>query len=188
MQSYLNLIFESCFQWHQLQASLIKYTFISIIIISVQGMGEARVIQVYIFQICFLPKKKTLEGLYWELRWKFSVCKWCPAGWILPSFACFLDAVHTQSLAHASVRPSPARNAVWPRRNGRNESSFHARFSNVLPRSSTCHWKKCLTVTNHSDSWGTSRKICYWRRRCIIHCHASTHPFILQYCVSVASK
>lgn len=100
------------------------------------------------------------------MRWKFSVVTGCTAGWILPSIPCFLNAVHTHNLAHASVLHSPARNAVGPWGNGRNELSFHARFSNMLPRSSFCHWKKCLTVTNHSDSWGTSRKICYRRRQC----------------------
>lgn len=187
MQSYLNLIFESCFQWHLLQAFLDKHTFISILIIGFQGMGEALVIQVHIFQICLL--KKNLEGLYWEVRWKFSVSSWVYC-WVDPAFDSLFPRRSSHPQPPSCERASlPCQERSVTMGNGRNELSAHAPFSNMLPKTSICHWKKCLTVTNHSDSWGTSRKVSYRRRQCIIDCHCvSAYPFILQYCVSAANK
>lgn len=152
-------------------------------------MGEAVGIQVSICQSSFL--QKTEKGFTGNWGGNSVSLTGCTAGWILPSNPCFLDVFHTHASTTSLTQPcsvSPAENAAWPGRNGRNESSFTLDLVICYWEAAFATGKKCLIVKNHSDSWETSGKTCHQTRHYIIYSHVSTRPFILQYCISVANK
>lgn len=136
------------------------------------------------------PTKKPYRGFHQRLRWKFF--SW-PYYWVDPAFSFwFLDVLHTHVrttlFTQLCSRITPAENAVWPQRNGKNESFFTLGLVICYETEAFATRKKYLIVTNHSDFSETSGKNCRQTRQYIIYFHMGTRPLILQYCISMANK